>query len=114
MKNTFKIIAIFFALVLTTSATAQNNDNGLIGRAIGAAQECFGNGLNDIEVNGSVETVGICFVSGEIKRVTLYATPKCHQQPCIMSRYMVHIVATVDFDCDGNLIAVNCGGTPSL
>lgn len=109
-----KIVALFFALAFTTAATAQsnNNDKGLIGRAQGAAHECFTEGLHNLEINGSVETLGICFVSGEIKRVTLYASPKCHQDPC--PRYMTRIVATVDFDCSGNIIAVNCGGLPTM
>ncbi len=113
MKNTMKIVALFFALAFTTAASAQgkHNDNALIGKARGAAHECLTEGLNNSELNASIETLGICFVSGQIKRVTLYGMPKCTSDFCIM---MVRIVATVDFDCDGNIIAVNCGGLPTM
>ena len=106
MKNTMKIVALFFALAITSAASAQNNDQGLIGRAIGAAHDCFDQGMHQLDINGNVETLGICFVSGEIKRVTLYASPKCHQEPC--PKFATRIVATVDFDCSGNIIAVEC------
>lgn len=112
MKNTMKIVALFFALAFTTAASAQgkNNDNSLIARAKAAANGCT-DGFNNSELNASVETLGICFVSGEIKRVTVYGMPKCTSDFCIM---MITIVATVDFDCDGNIIAVNCEGLPTM
>lgn len=113
MKNTMKVVALFFALAFTTMATAQNNDQGFIGRAMGAAHDCFGEGMHQFDISGSVETIGICFVSGDIKRVTLYAAPKCHQNPCMM-KMMVRVVATVDFDCERNIIAVNCEGLPTM
>jgi hypothetical protein len=115
MKNTMKIVALFFSLAFTSAINAQNygNDNALIGRATGAAHECFTEGLHNLDINGSVETIGICYVSGDLKRVTLYASPKCHQKPCIM-KMMVRVVATVDFDCYGNITSVNCGGNAAM
>lgn len=106
MKKTMKSLVLFFALAFTTVVSAQNNDNGLIGKAKGAAHECLTE-AHGMEIFSSVETFGICFVSGELKRVTFYAVPKCHQEPC--PKYMVRTIATVDFDCEGNIIAVNCG-----
>lgn len=85
---------------------SQTSDNGLIGKAKGVAKECLKDAPQGWEINGSVETVGVCFVDGFITRVTLSAEFRCHSEICpqVASR----LLATVDFDCDGNVIASSC------
>lgn len=108
-KIILKATAILAFLFLGTSLNAQNggNDNALIGKARGAAANC----LNDIYSQGiaiaaSVETTGICFVSGSLHKVTFYTTVKCHTEPC--PRPASYLVATVYFDCDNNVSFVEC------
>lgn len=106
-----KIFAAALLLVAVSfGANAQsNNDNALIGKARGAAHECLeGYNGSNLEIGAYVETVGICFVSGDLKRVRFYAGPKCNNpnEPC--PRFMSIIIATVDFGCDGEIVNVSC------
>ena len=116
MKKHFLSICLFM-MVLMASATlsnAQNNGNGngnangsgdhLIGRATGA----FNSGCSNYNgpMNSSVSTVGICFVSGFITRVTFYPQVNCQQVDCNLIRFGA--LGNVDFDCEGNVIGVTC------
>ena len=109
MKNLSKVVMVITFTIFAFAASAQS-DNSLIGRARIAAKECLDvyNGNNFIDVGANVETVGICFVSGELKRVNFYAGPNClpNNKPC--PSFATRLVATVDFDCEGNIIAVTC------
>lgn len=109
MKKTLITLGTTLTLLLAgTSLNAQNgNDNNLIGKARGAAADC----LNDYTSQGiaiapQVETTGICFVSGELHKVSFYTTVKCHQEPCPKPASV--LVATVYFDCDDNVTLVEC------
>jgi len=95
-------------LFVGTSVNAQNtNNNNLIGKARGAAADCINNYTSQgIAVAAGVETTGICFVSGELHKVTFYTTVKCHQEPCPKPASI--LVATVYFDCDDNVTLVEC------
>lgn len=104
MKKFFLGFVAMFLISFATSA--QTNDNGLIGRAIGVAHECLQDAPNGWDINGSTETVGICFVEGFITRVTLVANYRCHSENC--PKVMSILLATVDFDCDGNVISYTC------
>jgi len=108
-KALFTIGTTLTLLLAGTSLNAQSgNDNGLIGKARGAAADC----INDYtaqgyDIVGGVETTGICFVSGSLHKVTFYAKMKCHSEICPM--VMTALVATVYFDCDDNVSSVECG-----
>lgn len=105
MKKLISTLALLLALTVSLNVNAQS-DNSLIGRARGAAHECLQPYHGNYEINASVETISICFVSGEINRVTFTASPKCSGNgPC---PFFEILVATVEFDCDGNVASVNC------
>lgn len=104
MKNL--VIALFAVVAFSFAASAQNADNALIGKAKGVAHECLQNKPAGWEVSASIETVGICFVEGFIQRVTFYAEYKCHAENC--PKVAARLLATVDFDCEGNVISYNC------
>lgn len=110
MKNTFlKTIAVlaFLFFGATVNAQSNNNNNDLIGKARGAAADCLNNYYSQgIAIVAGVETTGICFVSGELHKVTFRTTIKCHTQPC--PRPYSLLVATVYFDCDNNITSVEC------
>jgi hypothetical protein len=100
--------ALLLLMAVATTAYAQNgngNDNQLIGRAIGAFNGgCAGPAIGPL--NGSVETTGICFVSGFLQRVILFRQVNCQQVDCNAIRLAP--VGYVDFDCEGNITNVSC------
>jgi len=104
------IVAVVFTLLSFTTANAQaTKDAALLGKAHGEAHECLQpyNSNPIYEVSSSIETLGICFVQGFIKRVTFYAGPACHGQgPC--PTFPTVIIATVDFGCEGEVTNVTC------
>jgi hypothetical protein len=111
MKTLKKTIAAVVLTLLTfTAVNAQApGDDALIGKAHGAAHDCLQPYLSNpiYEVGSSIETTGICFVEGFLKRVTFYAGPACHGPgPC--PAFATRIVATVDFGCEGEVIGVTC------
>lgn len=106
MKNVTKLLVVFAFSMMAFAASAQD-ENGLIGIARGVARECIQN-VGNFDISASVETTGICFVSGSLHRVTFVGTPKCSGQE-ICPLYAI-LVATVEFDCDNNPTLVYCGG----
>lgn len=111
MKSTFlKATTVLAFLFLGTSLSAQNggNDNGLIGKARGAASDCVNNyTAQGYDIAANVETTGICFVSGSLHKVTLYAKFKCNSEIC--PQVMSALVAIVYFDCNNTVTSVECG-----
>ena len=103
-----KLVLGFAAVCMITFASMaqSSSDQGLIGRAKGAAHECLQNAPTTWEINGYAETLGICFVDGFITRVTLAASFRCHTEVC--PKIADRIIATVDFGCDGEIIGVTC------
>jgi hypothetical protein len=95
-------------LAFSNSVNAQSsNDENLIGKARGAAHDCLNAYLsNGIAVDAGVETTGICFVSGELHKVTFYTSVRCHNEPCPKPASV--LIATVYFDCDDNVTSVEC------
>lgn len=109
MKKAFITIGTTLALLFVgTSVNAQSgNDNQLLAKARHAAADCIKNYTTaNTTVVGQVETTGICFVSGELHKVTFYTTVKCHQEPCPKPASI--LVATVYFGCDDNVTLVEC------
>ena len=110
MKKTILTIATALTLVFTSGiAKAQNgnNDQDLIGKAKGAAHECLNEYRSEgIDIAASVETTGICFVSGSLHKVSFYTTVRCNNEPC--PRPASVLIATVYFDCDDNVMSVEC------
>jgi hypothetical protein len=113
MKKMFKrpvmlVVAMFAFMAISNSVNAQSsNDEALIGKARGAAHDCLNTYLsNGIAVDASVETTGICFVSGELHKVVFYTTVRCHNEPCPKPASV--LIATVYFDCDNNATSVEC------
>ncbi|MGV3631803.1 MAG: hypothetical protein ACO1O6_11390 [Bacteroidota bacterium] len=110
MKNLTKTLAAFAFCMMAFAATAQS-DNSYIGKARGAAHECL-NDFQGYRITATVEETAICFVSGSLHRVTFIASPNCApNEPCPM---IAILVATVEFDCDGNAYLVSCGGNPTM
>lgn len=109
MKSILKPIAVMAFLVFGANVNAQsNNDNALIGKARGAAADCVNNyTAQGYDIAASVETTGICFVSGSLHKVTLYAKVKCNSEIC--PQVMAALVAIVYFDCNNNVSSVECG-----
>lgn len=110
-KTILKATTVLAFLFLGTSLNAQNsNDNGLIGKARGAASDCINNyTAQGWDIAANVETTGICFVSGSLHKVTFYAKVKCNSEICPM--VMAAIVATVYFDCDNTVSSVECNSS---
>lgn len=110
MRNSLRMIGLVVGLMCSTESMAQcgNNDNALIHKAIVAARAngCLPCDISNLEIGGNVETISICFVSGFIKRVTLYSSPRCTHPPC--PKFPSRLVATVEFGCDGQVTSVVC------
>lgn len=105
------LITIGTTLTLLLASTAVNaqsgNDNNLIAKARQVATDCINtNTTPQTAIAAQVETTGICFVSGELHKVSFYTTVRCHQQPCPKPASV--LVATVYFDCDDNVTLVEC------
>lgn len=111
MKKTIYAFATLLMLtVMSVSVKAQSSsDEALIGKARGAAHDCLQPFLsNGTQIDASVETTSICFVSGELHKVVFYTTTNCHPTPC--PAILSVLVATVYFDCDNNVTSVECTG----
>lgn len=112
MKKLFKVSMLAAALFFGTSAAnAQGNggsDEVLMHKAIGAAAECLQDYRSPLyEITANVEVIGICFVEGFIRRVTIYAGPNCNGDgPC--PAFPTRAVATVDYLCGSIGGIVNC------
>lgn len=109
MKKMIRSVAVIAMLTVSASFSfGQGSDQQLIGQARGAAAQCLQNYRDPIfEISEGIETTGICFVEGTLKRVTFYAGPNCiPNQPC--AKFVTRPVVYVDFDCDNNIIAVTC------
>lgn len=108
--NTIKksIVALVAIFAFSFAANAQStNDQALIGKAREAAKECLQPYNGSYEITASVEVTGICFVEGYTYKVTFAAGPKCSGTgPC--PAFATILVATVYFDCDGNVISSEC------
>jgi hypothetical protein len=109
MKKPAMIVAAIFAgMAFSNSVNAQSYDQNLIGKARGAAHECLTPYVsNGTAIAAGVETTGICFVSGELHKVTFYTTVRCHTEPCRPKPASI-LIATVYFDCDDNVMSVDC------
>lgn len=103
----FATSLIFVFFTTTLSAQSTKGDNMLIAKARQAASSCITPFLSQgLSVDGQIETTGICFVSGELRKVTFYATVKCTHAPC--PKPAATYVATVYFDCSNNVTLVEC------
>lgn len=100
------LLSLVAGFLLSFVSFSQTADNALIGKAKGVAHECLQNAPSGWEIAGSTETIGICFVSGFITRVTLSAEFRCHSEIC--PKVAARLLATVDFDCEGNVISYTC------
>ena len=101
-----KLFFILFAVAAFSFSASDQNDNGLIGKARGAAHECLQDAPNGWDVNGYSETVGICFVEGFLTKVTFYAEFRCHSEVC--PKVAAQLLAEVFIDCEGNVVDVTC------
>lgn len=114
MKTIFQsVLALAFVLVTGSAAFAQSGgrpDSYYIGRAHSEVGACLGeeHGGGPSRIEASVAITGICFVSGELRRVTFYEVsgPPCHSEPC--PRPFVRLVAEVDFGCDDEIVGSTC------
>lgn len=112
-KALFTIGTTLTLLFASASLNAQNgggngNDNQLTAKARHAAADCIKAYSNQgYDIVSGVETTGICFVSGELHKVTFWAKVKCNSEIC--PQVMAALVATVYFDCEDNVSNVECG-----
>jgi len=109
-----KIILTFsttlFLMFFATSMFSQSESekwHSLIGRAKAAASVCIADyRAKGLDIKPVVETNGICIVLGELQKVSFYAVERCQSVPC--PRPLPKLVASVYFDCDVNIISVEC------
>ncbi|MCE3294624.1 MAG: hypothetical protein K0R65_338 [Crocinitomicaceae bacterium] len=109
MKNLTKTLTAFAFMLTAFAATAQS-ENSYIGKARGFAHDCL-NDYQGYRITASVQETAICIVSGSLHQVTFTATPDC--QPNVPCPAVAILVATVEFDCDGNPYLLSCGGFPT-
>ena len=103
-----KKLVLSVALLALAAAPAFANDNQTLAIAKQAVNECIQNAKQaGYDVNGGVETTGICFVSGETKKVTFWGNPKCQNGPTPCMQMSV-IVATVDLGCENEVVGTTC------
>lgn len=99
---------IIAVMAISSSGLFAQNNQGFEGRARGATNHCLQDysGPNwDLWTTSGV--VGTCFVEGFIYEVNFVARPNqnlCSDCPPAMPI----IVATVRFDCEGNIIYNSC------
>lgn len=115
MKNL--IVFLVLALLGIAALPAQStNTNALVGRAHQAVGQCIGQAQNDFEgpIQHQVDVVGSCFAGGFLYRVTFYHItygPPCiptEENPCHPPLPVYQGIATVDFDCAGDVIGSAC------
>jgi hypothetical protein len=106
MKKSLMLFVGMCLAAVTTVSAQSNNDQYLIAKAKVAAHDCLHDVAPGVEVDASVETYSICFVSGDLQKVVFYTTVKCHQEPC--QKIMSRLVATVYFGCDNEVTSVEC------
>ena len=103
-----KLIPIFALFVL--SLTARAGDTSLIGKAMSdnTINACVQAAKQpNTQILSSVDTTGICFVSGETKAVTFYAQLKCTGNGTCPAAASV-LVARAEFGCNGELVSAVC------
>lgn len=125
-----KIISICLLLIMgmgaaiSLQAQGQNNDNALIGKAHASVGSCVGQahplpgngngGNSNSGIQSEVNVVGTCIAGGDLKRVSFYYIefgPPCipsEEDPCHPPLPLFVLIATVDFDCAGNIVASAC------
>lgn len=116
MKNFMKTFAVAGMLaavfMVFNTVSAQNSEGYYIGKAHAEVGSCVGqaHGGGPSQIQASVYTTSICFVSGNTTRVDFYQVfgVPCNpsQNPC--PRPFVRLVATVDFGCDDEVIGSVC------
>jgi len=107
MKKSILLVAAL-ALLVTGSAFAATYENVAINAAKDAG--CIQSGDNSYLMT-TVEATGICFVSGETHKVSIYYNPVAHcndtpSKPC--PKPAVYIKAEVFFGCDNVVTGVTC------
>lgn len=105
--STFVLIAAMFAISFSSNA---QSDNALIAKAKIAATNACNLDLSQYGgcLLGSVETTGICFVSGTTKKVTLVYDVACHCVGDGCPKVAIFIVAEVFLGCDDEVMSVTC------
>lgn len=106
------ILTLVFLFVVGIGTAMAQNDNGLTGRARGAANECLQAFRgNDWIVTESVNTISSCFASGFIQEVVFTARP-ANQGPVGGEEghppALPIVIAVVQFGCDGELVSTSC------
>lgn len=109
MKKRILTLAAF--TFLAVGSMFAQSQNGYIGRARGAANDCLSNySGNDYQI-GVFVNQSPCIVSGEITTVYFYAAPvmpPCDPEVAPCPTPLPVVVAEVSFDCDGQLSSVVC------
>jgi len=105
-----KLLLPALLLIGATAVRAGGNDAAFIGKAMANAdvRECVAAAREPgFEIASGVETVSVCFVSGEIRRVVFYKQIRCEgTQVC--PKVMATLVATVDLGCGGEAADAQC------
>ena len=102
-----KLVLAVALLALSAAPSFAGGDNQTLAVAKQAVNECIQNAKQaGYDVHGAVETTAICIVSGELKHVEFWGTPKC--APNMYCTQVIVPVATVDFGCEGEVVGTTC------
>ena len=97
-------------LFLIGATAVRAGDESFIGKAMTDAtvRECVAAAREPgFEIASGVDTVSVCFVTGEIRRVVFYKQMRCEgTQVC--PKVMATLVATVDIGCGGEVSDAQC------
>jgi hypothetical protein len=108
LKSAVVLVFVFLGATLSAQSNITNN-NQLIGKAHGAAAQCLNN-YSGMTITARVETAGVCFDFGSLRKVVFSSSIKCNNDPSCeeVARMTALLIAEVYFDCDDNVTFVNC------
>ena len=105
-----KLLLPALLLLGATAVRAGGNDASFLGKALTdeTVRECVAAAREPgFEIASGVDTVSVCFVTGEIHRVVFYKQIRCEgTQVC--PKVMATLVATVDIGCAGEVSDAQC------
>ncbi|TNE55241.1 MAG: hypothetical protein EP338_04570 [Bacteroidetes bacterium] len=109
MKKAMKLALFLGAFVLTASFSF-GQDANLTGKAMSAANDCLQGFAYDggLKTTTTTHVIGTCPDGSSKYAVTVYKTGHCPQNKQIACLVIAFPVATVFFDCDGEVENVEC------
>jgi len=104
------LIVAAAAMFISISASAQQNDNSLFGRANAEVGPCLAQARAEgFGVIALLETTGTCEGGGSIQTVSFFRTVNCQDTPTRPCPDPLLIqLASVTFGCNGEVISAQC------